>query len=287
MKRNLKIASLVLISLFLLPAFTSGPFEKTITTKSELDSLIENSELSLIEPLILRPEIPAEQYYSDFNPELIFPQFALSDIDSVTDLVLDGSFQGSYFHPICGSVNSPYGIRHGRPHKGIDLALKTGDPVYSAFDGKVRIAKVQGGFGKAVVIRHYNGLETIYGHLSKICVEEGQIVTAGEIIGKGGSTGNSTGPHLHFELRFKGYSIDPSSIISFESGNLITDTLRIKKVKKGLVGFPRSQTTYTTQKGDDWRKVAEKFGMNTKELFALNKIQKWTYLKKGTHLQIQ
>ena len=117
-------------------------------------------------------------------------------------------------------VFSKFGYRHGRNHTGVDLPLQTGKPVYAAFPGKVRFAQRSGGYGNIVVIRHSNGMETYYGHLSQINVTAGQWVDAGETIGLGGSTGHSTGPHLHFETRYKGYCFDPQWIIDFETGTL-------------------------------------------------------------------
>ncbi len=113
-----------------------------------------------------------------------------------------------------------FGIRRGRRHQGIDLPLSTGTPIYSPFDGRVRISKVYGGYGNLIVIRHTNGIETFYGHLSQRKVEAGQWVSAGDVIGLGGSTGRSTGPHLHFETRYQGLSFDPQWLIDFSTGEL-------------------------------------------------------------------
>ena len=125
-----------------------------------------------------------------------------------------------YCCPIKTSRSSGYGVRHGRRHQGIDLPLKTGDPVRAAFDGVVRISEYHGGYGNMVLIRHENGLETLYGHLSERQVKAGDWVGAGQVIGKGGSTGRSTGPHLHFETRYQGYAFDPERLIDFETGTL-------------------------------------------------------------------
>ena len=117
-------------------------------------------------------------------------------------------------------VFSRFGFRHGRRHQGVDLPLKTGTPVVAAFDGRVRVSTYNKGYGNLVVIRHENGLETFYGHLSKREVEVGQWVRAGDQIGLGGSTGRSTGPHLHFETRYQGYAFDPEWIADYEKGEL-------------------------------------------------------------------
>lgn len=126
-------------------------------------------------------------------------------------------------------VYSPFGYRHRRRHQGVDLPLHTGDNVYAAFAGKVRLSKYVKAYGNLVIIRHENGLETFYGHLSKRLVAEDQWVEAGQIIGLGGSTGRSTGPHLHFETRYKGYAFDPQWLIDFESGTLRHRLFVLKK----------------------------------------------------------
>lgn len=122
--------------------------------------------------------------------------------------------------PVRGQLTSPYGWRprFGRMHRGVDLNLHVGDSVVSAFDGKVRVVKYEaGGYGHYIVVRHDNGLETVYGHLSRTLVRPGQRVRAGQLIAKGGNTGRSTGPHLHFETRFMGLAINPEAIIDFEN----------------------------------------------------------------------
>lgn len=125
-----------------------------------------------------------------------------------------------YVAPVRGRLTSGFGYRprFGRMHKGVDLNLNVGDTVVAAFDGKVRITKYERrGYGYYVVVRHDNGLETVYGHLSRFLVKPDQYVRAGEPIALGGNTGRSTGPHLHFETRFMGMAINPSSIIDFEN----------------------------------------------------------------------
>lgn len=117
------------------------------------------------------------------------------------------------------NVSSPYGwrARFGRMHRGVDLTLHVGDTVSSAFDGVVRLVKYEArGYGNYVVIRHNNGMETVYGHLSRTLVKPNQRVKAGQTIALGGNTGRSTGPHLHFETRYMGLAINPEAIIDFE-----------------------------------------------------------------------
>lgn len=136
--------------------------------------------------------------------------------------------------PVRNSKTSPYGWRWKRGHHGVDIRLQTGDPVRAAFSGTVRVASRMGGYGNCIVVRHQNGLETLYGHLSKINVATGQQVSAGDIIGLGGSTGNSTGPHLHFECRFMYQTFDPEWILDFDNYTLRTKRLHLDKSYFGI-----------------------------------------------------
>ena len=126
----------------------------------------------------------------------------------------------AYCCPNKTQYSSLFGYRHGRKHQGIDLPYPTGTPVYATFDGKVRVSDWSGGYGNLVVLRHANGLETFYGHLSERKVKAGEWVHAGDVIGLGGSTGRSSGPHLHFETRYKGFAFDPMWLIDFKTGDL-------------------------------------------------------------------
>ena len=128
------------------------------------------------------------------SPDPIPDQFSIWVLDSLD----------TYCCPYQTTVRSKFGYRHGRRHQGVDLPYPTGTPVPAAFSGKVRISDYVGGYGNLVVIRHASGLETFYAHLSKRNVNSGDWVSAGDIIGLGGSTGRSTGPHLHFETRYRG-----------------------------------------------------------------------------------
>lgn len=127
--------------------------------------------------------------------------------------------------PVLGAVSSGFGYRWGHAHQGVDINLKFGDTVVAAFDGVVRMSCWYYGYGNCVVVRHHNGLETLYGHLSKRTVKPGDLVNAGQMIGTGGSTGYSTGPHLHFETRFMGKAFNPELLIDFKKDSLLKDTL--------------------------------------------------------------
>lgn len=124
------------------------------------------------------------------------------------------------------AITSNFGARWGRAHKGLDIKVYVGDTIRAAFSGKVRMVKNQGakkGYGKYIVIRHPNGLETIYAHLSAQLVQENQEVKAGDVIGLGGNTGRSTGSHLHFETRLCGVALNPATMFDFRAQDVTGD----------------------------------------------------------------
>lgn len=137
-----------------------------------------------------------------------------------------GVYSGRFRLPVRGRVTSGYGYRpqFGRMHRGIDLALNTGDTVRSSYDGRVvLISNDPDGYGRYVKVKHSNGMETLYAHLSEPLVVSGQQVRAGQPLGLGGATGNATGPHLHFETRVNGTAVDPSAYFDFGTGRARQD----------------------------------------------------------------
>ncbi len=146
-------------------------------------------------------------------------------------------------------VSSHYGYRprFRRVHKGIDLACPMGDTVRAVYSGKVRLTKYErGGFGFYVIVRHENGLETVYGHLSKFLVQPNQYVKAGTPIALSGSTGRSTGPHLHLETRYMGYAINPEAIFDFENRTAHTDSYTFNKANYSESRSYSPGTKYTS-----------------------------------------
>lgn len=229
-------------------------------------------------------------------------------------------------HP--GYLTSPYGYRKrfGRMHKGVDIKLNVGDTVRAAFDGRVRLTNFEGrGYGNYVIVRHNNQLETVYGHLSKFIVKQGQYVKAGDPIALGGNTGRSTGPHLHFETRYMGYAINPSAIFDFANQTVHTDTYTFSKdtyqnarnfdpaansayaaeyrqqhpVKydntpkasssKSKAGKSKksSSKTYTTRKGDSLAKIASRNGMTVRQLCKINGIKSSSKIHPGQKIRIR
>ncbi len=184
------------------------------------------------------------KYYPELDFDFGFDFESLNpyrfDVENLKDtlvlVVADSHCGFSFPHP--GKVNSTFGWRKGRVHSGIDLQLEWGDTILSAFDGIVRVSKYSKGYGNYIIIRHYNGLETLYAHLKRRYVNHGDTLQAGDLIGLGGSTGRSTGAHLHFETRFLGRPIDPEIFIDFESRGLKSTVTRIHA---GSFDIPRSK----------------------------------------------
>ena len=168
-------------------------------------------------------------FIRDWSNSTLFTQKILND---TTDEILfhlikdEEKFTLTWY----GKMNSVFGSRWGKQHQGLDLNLNFGDSVVTAFDGVVRYAKSNsGGYGNCIIIRHKNGLETLYGHLNNINVSENQYVKSGQFIGLGGSTGHSTGPHLHFETRYNGIPIDPQLLIDLTTQQLKSETVIFDK----------------------------------------------------------
>ena len=217
----------------------------------------------------------------------------------------------SYHCPYQGAVHprGKYGPRRRRQHQGVDLPLKMGDPIYAAFCGRVRISQYnKGGYGNLVIIRHDNGLETYYGHLSERMVEPGQWVEAGQIIGLGGSTGRSTGPHLHFETRYYGQSFDPERLIDFKNGTLSRETFLLKKSffsiysnagqdfddeianeeqDKKEAAEKAAMKYYKIRSGDTLGGIARRYGTTVTNICRLNGIKSTTILQIGRSLRIR
>ncbi|MDE6045874.1 MAG: peptidoglycan DD-metalloendopeptidase family protein, partial [Alistipes sp.] len=216
----------------------------------------------------------------------------------------------SYHYPFYtgASPRSKYGPRRGRRHQGVDLPLKVGDPVYATFCGRVRISTYNnGGYGNLVVIRHDNGLETYYGHLSERLVQPNQWVEAGQIIGLGGSTGRSTGPHLHFETRYYGQAFDPERLIDFKTGALCRETfllkktffsiysnagqdfddeLDIEKIDRGEV-LPGDIRYHRIRSGDTLSSIARQYGTTINTLCRLNNLKPTSVIRSGTSIRVQ
>ncbi len=235
---------------------------------------------------VCRLDLAELSFYSASDEKLLFPLTSLDSIPLNFNLEIENAYLSFFKIPILGVVTSNYGWRDGRMHKGIDIDLNKGDKVNAAFDGKVRVAKKQGGFGNVVIIMHPNGLETVYAHLHKIKVKEGEIVLSGQTIGLGGNTGRSHGSHLHFEMRYKGHALNPATIVSFTQAKTYHHAITIKKNKQGLCAFPSNAFIHIVEKGESWHLIASTYGLSTKQLMELNGISKRYYLKVGQQIRV-
>lgn len=233
---------------------------------------------------------PADEFYNgDWNTTIANPyKTDLVANDSTIELLLQGNHERlqQFVMPVNNVLTSPFGWRDGRMHKGIDIDLEVWDTVRVAFPGEVRFAKYYGNYGRLVVVRHYNGLETYYAHLHRIKVKPGDKVNAGDLIGLGGSSGRSSGSHLHFEMRYKGLPIDPLAIINKKENTLVNDTLVIHKTPQGIVGFPKGAEFHVVKRGEYLYAIAMKYGLSLNQICQLNSIKRNKPLYVGQRIRI-
>ncbi len=249
------------------------------------------------------PEI--DIYTEGWNSSLVNPYAHQTVPNNVRIDVSD------YAMPVPGFITSPYGYRprFKRQHKSVDLKLNVGDTVRAAFAGKVRLTRFErGGYGYYVILRHANGLETVYGHLSRFLVKPNQEVKVGDPIALGGSTGRSTGPHLHFETRFMGYAINPCAIFDFANQTTHTDTYTFNKgtytqarnyAPSSSVAYAEkaskqenaytdgSRETYRVKKGDTLSSIASAHGTTIDNLCKLNGLSRRSRINAGKVLRVK
>ena len=284
-----------------------------LARQAPVDRKMKRVDTLALQNLINRENIqsPSAELYDDWDNTYAHKATELPDSFRI-DL--------RHFHMPTTSrvVTSNFGSRWGRQHKGIDLKVYIGDTIRSAFSGKVRMVKYErGGYGKYIVIRHSNGLETIYGHLSKQLVEENQVVRAGEVIGLGGNTGRSTGSHLHFETRLCGEALNPAILFDFRAQDVVADSYLFRKNTymaesseanrlRGKIGngsYTREEVQgemaygseteqvaeekqyHKVAKGETLSAIAKKRGVSVSSLCKLNRISKRTRLRPGQILR--
>ena len=190
-----------------------------LARQAPIDRKMKTVDSVALHRLILNEQIetPAADLYEDWNNKYAHRATELPDTFKI-------NLRGFCMPTDNRVVTSNFGARWGRQHKGIDVKVYIGDTIRAAFSGKVRMVKYEaGGYGKYVVIRHGNGLETIYGHMSKHLVAEDEVVEAGQPIGLGGNTGRSTGSHLHFETRLCGVALNPALMFDFKNQDVVGD----------------------------------------------------------------
>ena len=256
-------------------------------------------KLKSVDSLALQKQIRAEQ--SEYPALSLYPNWNNQYVHAYgKDAIIPDSYTidltGLHMPTPSTRITSPFGPRWRRMHNGLDIKVNIGDTIVAAFDGKVRIVKYERrGYGKYVVIRHDNGLETVYGHLSKQLVEENQLVKAGEPIALGGNTGRSTGSHLHFETRFLGIAINPALMFDFPKQDIVADTYTFRKTR----GYERNRAGshdtniasdgeiryYKVKKGDSLSRIAKLRGVSVSTLCKLNRITTKTTLRPGQVLR--
>ena len=246
---------------------------------ASLDSLMNLSSLGIIDSTL----IPAAKLYNYvWNNQLVNPyKQRIADLPDSTRIDF-----WQYCHPNRNAVTSNFGFRRGwQFHYGIDTRLKIGDSICSSFDGMVRIVMKGRAYGNYIVIRHFNGLETVYAHLSKPLVKVNQIVRAGEIIGLGGNTGRSTGPHLHYEIRYLGHPISPRDLIDFENYTAIYRIIDLNAEHFAYLKELEAVRYYTVRKGDTLSGISRKLGVSMDKICRLNNIKKTSTLRIGQRLR--
>ncbi|MBA4408649.1 MAG: M23 family metallopeptidase [Bacteroidota bacterium] len=266
---------------------------------SEMDSLLSTVEEIPEDSLKSPDEILYQNIWS--STQIKYPANTLPNKNDTIIITLLGNSNTKFVQPVKGAVISKYGPRRGRMHTGTDIRLNSGDTVRSAFDGRVRIAKRFSGYGNLVLVRHRNGLETIYGHLKAINVKANDTIKAGDLIGLGGRTGRATCNHLHFETRLFGQPFDSNKYIDFETYSLRTDQIYYanKRMETDRSNFKKKPlpsdgaelaaggtTKHVIRKGDNLSTIARRYQTSVRKICTTNNITAQTTLKIGRVLRI-
>lgn len=287
--KRLKIAVLGMLSLVSVNAVGQDLLAK----QAPIDRKMRGVDSLALQRLVVKENggIPSASLYGTWNNAYV----------NYSDALLPESFDidltGFCMPTTNRQVTSNFGQRWGRAHKGIDLKVYVGDTIRSAFSGMVRVVDYEGrGYGKYIVIRHDNGLETVYGHLSKQLVKPNQMVEAGEVIGLGGNTGRSTGSHLHFETRLLGQAINPALLFDFENQDVTADIYTYRKGYKGNANKSvaksgnndsSSKSKYhKVHRGDTLSSIAKKYGLTVSQLCSRNGLKKTSKLQIGQVIKI-
>lgn len=280
----MKVSSVSTLIIAMLPALSAG---------NEVIAMAPAAEQAPIEETVVET-IPEN------NSEIVVPDSAVSEAVTQDPSEVEAAeaemeyldFSGAHFPTLHGTLlNSPYGIRKHRLHRGVDLHLHIGDSVVAAYPGKVVVSKYnRRGYGNYVMIEHANGTRTLYGHLQKRLVEVGDIVEGGQLIGKGGNTGRSSGPHLHFEIRYGEVNIDPATVFDFEKGELLPNAERYALAPaidshNAIQAELSKHRFHRVRPGDTLGKIAQMYGTTVEKLCKLNKITRTSILRIGQNIQ--
>ena len=329
--RNIK-PIIVILGLLAVPAAVlaqnDDPQKKSEIKVGKLDVIYEEDEFKGIQidqcdeyeteevlyqaPFIVRPDddddegtiqaFTLDDEGVDSEEDIIFEAFDTMaihlpklDPSTITEPIMLTLPKFSWPTPETARPSSHFGPRRRRFHYGLDLAQPTGEPIYAAFDGVVRISKRNRSYGNLVIIHHANGLETYYAHMSKREVAVGDHVKSGDVIGLCGNTGRSFGSHLHFEIRYMGNAINPENVIDCSTHKLVDKTLTLtsdsfRKIAKGGKGSGGSGVAssgwYRVRSGDTLEKIARRNGTTVKRLCQLNGIKATSTLRVGQRLKV-
>ncbi|MEH6538004.1 MAG: M23 family metallopeptidase [Psychroserpens sp.] len=262
-----------------------------------------NTEVGVLKDTIVPLDIKADYWDSTvYNP--------YKDVNFKFPLQLQFK-DSTYYSPIGKNkvVTSRYGWRRGRPHKGIDIDLVTGDSLFAMFDGIIRMSRYTSGHGRTVVVRHYNGLETVYAHLSKYGVKENDTIARGDYLGKGGTSGNARGSHLHLVVNYKGVSINPEYLFEFNDQNriranelwvtkkwtrpIVHNSKRQSKIqlllseKEAITSLIKQQSIYVVKSGDTLSRISKRNNVSIASLCKTNTIKRNSVLRIGQKLVIE
>lgn len=277
---------------------------------SEDTSTIEEGEIS-VEQVVDSMQVGDDwvkvaEYYVIWDTESINP-YNLNPVEfnETIDLKLYDPAENRFWNMPVESprVTSQFKFRWGRWHTGTDIDLETGDTVRTTFDGMVRVVGTDGsGYGRYVVVRHYNGLETLYGHLSKQLVEPEQVVKSGQAIGLGGNTGRSTGSHLHYENRYEGNPFDPRHIFDWDKHQITGDhfllTSQVWDFRRGgqpyknefeegeRPAYSRS-ILHRVRSGETLYSIASRYGVSVSTIAKRNRISTRSTLRVGQKLRVK
>ncbi|WP_040248923.1 M23 family metallopeptidase [Psychroserpens mesophilus] len=301
----MKLLSTCLITLLSLSVYSQKKLDLKVVDKLDFEVIkkIDSTDLVVKQDTIIHKDIKAEYWdhtvYNPYKDEVVIFPLQLEFNDS------------TYASPISKNkvVTSRYGWRRGRAHKGIDIDLITGDSLYAMFDGIVRMSRYSKGHGKTVVVRHYNGLETVYAHLSEYGVKENDSVFKGQYLGKGGVSGNARGSHLHLVINYKGIAINPEYLFEFDESNAIRsneiwvtqqwtrpyvhNSLRQSKIspilteEDAFTSLKKQKRIYIVKRGDTLSRISRTNNVSIAALCKTNAISKTSVIKPGQKLVIE
>ena len=293
-------------------------FSLSVTAQKEPHlQLIDFSELNIkpitndsvkTETIVIKDTIIPQNIKAQYWDHTVYNPYR----DASVTFPLQLKFKDSTYHsPIHKNkvVTSRYGWRRGRAHKGIDIDLVTGDSLYSMFDGIVRMSRYSRGHGKTVVVRHFNGLETVYAHLSEYGVKENDTLSKGQYLGKGGVSGNARGSHLHLVVNYKGVAINPEYLFTFNGDNTIRsqelwitkkwtrpiyhNSKRQSKIEllfseeEAIASLIKQKSIYIVKSGDTLSRISKRNNVSITSICRTNTIKRNSTLKIGQKLVIE